>query len=112
MIGETTYLATARFENGEVSVKVTAVTPYGNRSVSTTEELADKKVKAAVAGALKDAIDSASEGLRQKSFGEAARAVTAAFDNKESIEGPRTVMRLGKDGEAKAVKMKEEGNDA
>lgn len=39
MIGESQFHATARFENGAVAIKVTAVTPYGNRKVSVSEDL-------------------------------------------------------------------------
>jgi hypothetical protein len=109
MIGETKIHATARFEDGEASIKVTGVTPYGNRSVSTTVEVTDKKAIAGVEAALKGAIESVGEDLRRKAFGDAARAVTAAFDNEEALEGPRTIVRRDKDGSEKLVKMKEEG---
>jgi hypothetical protein len=109
MISDPTFLVSARMENGDVTVKVTATRTYGNRSISTTREISDKKAIAAVKAAFGDSVESVRAELSQESFGEAARAVTAAFDNKESIEGPRTIVRADKDGNQKAVKMKEEG---
>jgi hypothetical protein len=85
MIGETKFHATARFENGKVTLSIVAVTPYGDRSVSTTKDVTDKKVLAALGDVFKDAIDAAGEYLKRDSFNHAARAVTTAFDRGEDL---------------------------
>ena len=85
MIGETDFIATARLENGEVSVKVTAVTPYGNRTCAVSEEVADEKLTSKVSSALEAAVKSVRVELQQKAVTEAARAAVVAGDNKESI---------------------------
>lgn len=50
MIGETTFQATARLDaEGKVGVKVTAITPYGNRSVSVSEDLSAAAIESNLA---------------------------------------------------------------
>ena len=85
MIGETSLFATARFEDGQAKVKVTAVTPYGNRSASVDVEVTDEKVTSKVESAMEAAIKSVRGELQQRSVTEAARAAVVAGDNKESI---------------------------
>ena len=85
MIGETSFTATARLENGEVSVKVTAVTPYGDRTCSVSEIVADDKLTSKVASVLEAAVKSVRVDLQQRAVTEAARAAVVAGDNKESI---------------------------
>jgi hypothetical protein len=85
MIGETSFIATARCQDGKTTVKVTAVTPYGVRSVSVDTEVTDEKVTSKVESAMEAAIKSVRVELQQKSVTEAARAAVIAGDNKESI---------------------------
>lgn len=85
MIGETTFSASVRFENGEARVKVIGITPYGSRSVTVSADVADEKISAAIAKPLEAAIKSVREELQQLAYKEAARAVVAASDNGEVI---------------------------
>lgn len=85
MIGETDFIATARLENGVVSVKVTAVTPYGTRTCSVSEEVTDEKVTSKVSSVLEAAVKSVRGELQMRAHTEAARAAVVAGDNKESI---------------------------
>jgi hypothetical protein len=43
--------------------------------------------------------------LTQKAYAEAARAVTAAYDNGEKLDGEPTIVRLNQKGEAITVPM-------
>jgi hypothetical protein len=50
MIGETTFQATARLEaDGSVGVKVTAITPYANRTASVSEDLTAEAIETSLA---------------------------------------------------------------
>jgi hypothetical protein len=85
MIGEAKFQATVRFEDGEARIRVTAVRPYGDRSVSTSVDVEDEMLTARVAKACEAAIKSVTEDLGQQSFKEAARAVTVALENEEKL---------------------------
>lgn len=85
MYGETSFIGTARFENGELTVKVTGVTSYGDRSVSVDAEVSDEKITSKMGSAFEAAIKSVGKELQQKSAMEAGRAAIVAGDNKESI---------------------------
>jgi DNA-binding protein YbaB len=85
MIGETSFIATARCQDGKTAVKVTAVTTYGVRSVSVDKEITDEKVTSKVESAMEAAIKSVRVELQQKSVIEAARAAIVADQHKESI---------------------------
>lgn len=85
MIGETTFNATARFENGEPKIKVTAFTGYGSRSVSVSADVTDEKLLAKLAGIFDAAVEKVSGDLREQSVNEAARALVVATDRKEAI---------------------------
>jgi carbon monoxide dehydrogenase subunit G len=85
MIGDPTFQATARFENGEARIRVTAIRPYGTRTASTSVDVDDETMTAKVAKVLESAIKSVSDELAQQSFKEAARAVTVAFDMEEKL---------------------------
>jgi hypothetical protein len=85
MIRETTFQATARFENGEPSIKVTAFTPYGKRTASVSAEVTDKKLLKALAEVLNGAIETAREDLQRQSFSAAAEAARIAAINKEAF---------------------------
>lgn len=85
MIGEATIHATARFENGEARIRVTAIRPYGDRTVSTTVDVEDDALNAKISKVFEAAVKSVREDLDQQSFKEAAQAVTVAFENKEKL---------------------------
>lgn len=85
MIGESNFITTARLENGEVSVKVIAVTPYGTRTATVSEEVTDEKLTSKVASVLEAAVKSVRGELQMRAHTEAARAAVVAGDNKESI---------------------------
>lgn len=85
MIGESDFIATARLENGEVTVRVTAVTAYGTRTASVSEDVTDEKVISKISSALEAAVKSVRGELQMKAHTEAARAAVVAGDNKESI---------------------------
>jgi methionyl-tRNA synthetase len=114
MIGEATFHATARFEDGKTTVKITAVTPYGDRSTSTVREIEDPKAVEAFEQLFKKAIDSAAEEMKRHSFNEAARNVVAAIDRAEDIHEQKPHVRvknydeLQKEREAKAKQVRAE----
>jgi hypothetical protein len=86
MIGETQFLATARLDpDGNASVKVTAVTPYGKRTSSVSAEIADDKIVTAIGKSLQAAIEAASGDLQQQSVAAAAESLVVATRNKEKI---------------------------
>lgn len=85
MIGETSFFATARFEDGEPKIKVTAVTPYGNRSASVDVEVTDEKLLSKLGSVMAAAIKSVRGDLQHRSVTEAARAAVVAGDKGESI---------------------------
>jgi hypothetical protein len=85
MYGETSFIGTARFEDGTLTVKITAVKPYGARSVSVDVEITDEKIVSKIESGFEAAIKSVRGELEQKSAVEAGRAAVIAGDNKESI---------------------------
>lgn len=85
MIGQTTFSAWAKLQNGEISVKVVAATPYGSRSCSVSKEVDDEKLATAIGGLLEKAIKSVQADLQQEAMKETARAVVAASNLKEVI---------------------------
>ena len=85
MYGETRFIGTARFEEGKLTVKVTGVTPYGDRSVSVDVEVADEKIMSKIESGFEAAIKQCRGDLQQQSAREAGRAAVIAGDNKESI---------------------------
>jgi hypothetical protein len=85
MIGEATFHATARFENGQATVKVTAVTAYGDRSASTVREVEDPKTIGAFEDLFAKVIEATAEDLKRQSFNEAAKSMVAAIDRGENV---------------------------
>ena len=85
MIGETTFQATARHENGASSIKVTASTPYGSRSASFSVDATDGKLLAKLDSLFVAAIKSVREEVQQHSVKAAAQALVVAADNKEAL---------------------------
>lgn len=95
MIGETTYQVTARLQDGKASMRVTAVTPYGNRTVSVAKDIDDPKMLDSVKQLFTEAVGSSSEELGREAFKEAARAVTVALGNDEDLDSSRTAVAEG-----------------
>lgn len=85
MISKTTFQATARFENGEPSIKVTAFTGYGKRTASVSAEVRDKQLLKALSDVFKASIEAAGEELKRDSFAAAAEAARVAMINKEAF---------------------------
>jgi hypothetical protein len=85
MIGETKFIATARLEDGQLTVKVTAVTPYGTRSASVDQEVTDEKIVSRIESGLDAAVRSIRGELHERANTEAARAAVVAGDNKEAF---------------------------
>jgi hypothetical protein len=104
MIGEATFHATARFEDGKTTVKITAVTPYGDRSTSTVREIEDPKAVEAFEQLFKKAIDSAAEEMKRHSFNEAARNI---HEQKPHVR-VKNYDELQKEREAKAKQVRAE----
>jgi hypothetical protein len=85
MIGETTFQATARYENGASSIKVTASTPYGSRSASFSVDVTDEKLLGKLDSLFEAAIKSVREEAQQQSVKAAAQAFVVATENKEAL---------------------------
>lgn len=85
MIGETTFQATARFENGEPKLKVTAFTGYGSRTASVSREVEDDKLLADFAKLAEKAIKSVNDELRSEAIAAAAESLVVATKRKEAI---------------------------
>ncbi len=85
MIGQTTFSATARFEDGVATVKVTASTPYGSRTCGVSQEVDDEKLLGAIGGLMEKAIKSVRESLQQEAVKQTAGAIVAAANRKEVI---------------------------
>lgn len=85
MIGQTTFSATAKFENGIASLRVTASTPYGARTCGVSAEVNDEKLLAAIGGLMEKAIKSVREELQQEAVKQTATAVVAAANRNEEI---------------------------
>ena len=85
MIGETSFIVTARSQDGKVTAKVVAVTPYGSRSSTVDVEITDEKILSKIESAFGAAVKQVRGELQQRSVTEAARAAVIAGDNKESI---------------------------
>ena len=85
MIGETTFQATARFENGEPKIKVTAFTGYGSRTASVSQDVTDEKLLADLSRLSEKAIKSVQEELRHQSITAAAESLVVATKRKEAI---------------------------
>lgn len=89
MIGEAKFHATARFEDGKASVKVTAVTPYGDRSTSTVREIDDPKTVKAFEKLFAEVVDAAADEMVRHGFNEAAVNVVAAIHRGEDVHAPQ-----------------------
>lgn len=85
MIGQTTFSATARLQDGVVTVKVVASTPYGSRSCTVSQEVEDEKLLSSIGGMLDKAIRSVQAELQQEAVKATATAVVAAANLKEVI---------------------------
>jgi hypothetical protein len=86
MFGETEFHVTARQGlDGTISLKVTGVRTYGNRSVSVVQTVEDEKAEAQLASIFKKAIDATKEYLAKQSAKDAATAVYVAGQRDEEI---------------------------
>lgn len=85
MIGETTFLVTARFEQDEPKLKVTAFTGYGSRQASVSRDVEDEKLLADFGKLADKAVKAVREELQQESFAAAAESLVLATKRKEEI---------------------------
>lgn len=85
MFGETTFKVTARFENGEPKLKVTAFTGYGQRQASVDRDIDDEKLVGQFAKVAEKAIELVADDLKQESVAAAAECLIVATKKKEVI---------------------------
>jgi hypothetical protein len=85
IIGETTFLVSGRFENGEPKLRVTAFTGYGSRQASVSRDVEDESLNAAFGKLADKAIKSVEGDLRTESVTGAAEALVVATRRKEVI---------------------------
>jgi hypothetical protein len=89
MIGEPTYQVTARLSpDGEPTARVTAICPYGNRTVSHSVDITDEKALAGIGSALRKAMskDVMAEAEREATK-DAMRSALVAVDKGEDLTG-------------------------
>jgi hypothetical protein len=85
MIGETTFLVTGRFENGEPKLKVTAFTSYGRRQASVSRDVEDEALLASFGKLAEKAVKEVREELQTEGVAAAAEALVVATRRKEDI---------------------------
>lgn len=88
MIGETTFLVTGRFENGEPKLKVTAFTEYGDRQASVSRDVEDEKLNASFGALAKKAIKAVEEDLQDEATIAASEALVVAARRGEKVRKP------------------------